>query len=89
MDEPQPRIEARIEARPVVLIRDGLLDRLKATSGLTDEAFAKAIGVSRATLVRVRNGGEAPSIAFIAGIANAFSLGLGEVAIIKRTEQAA
>lgn len=65
-----------------VQIRPGLLDRLKAQSGVaSDDAFARLIGVSRATLVRVRDRGEAPSAGFIAGLALAFDLGLGEVAV--------
>lgn len=69
-----------------VQIRPGLLDRLKANSHIADdEAFARAIGVSRATLSRVK-AGESPSIAFIAGVANAFGLGLGEVAVIASDE---
>lgn len=70
-----------------VVIRPGLLDRLQTNAGLNDEAFARAIGASRTTLHRVRNG-ESPSIAFIAGVARAFSLGLGEVAVIVDGEAA-
>ncbi|WP_100813916.1 helix-turn-helix domain-containing protein [Microbacterium lacus] len=62
-------------------LRDGLLDRLKTNSGITsDEAFARTIGISRATLNRVQ-AGEEPSIRVIVGIAHAFGLGLGEVAV--------
>lgn len=69
-----------------VIIRPGLLDRLKNNSGIkSDEAFARTIGTSRSTLDRVSNG-EAPSIGFIAGVASAFGLGLGEVAIVAPDE---
>lgn len=62
-------------------LRDGLIDRLKSNSGITsDDAFARTIGVSRNTLARVQ-AGELPSIRVIAGIANAFGLSLGEVAV--------
>lgn len=72
-----------------VVIRPGLLDRLKLNSHITDdETFARAIGVSRATLSRVK-AGETPSIGFIAGVAKAFGLGLGEVAVIVETDDAA
>lgn len=68
-----------IEAVPVAVIRPGLLDRLKAQSGITsDDAFARTIGVSRATLHRLRSG-EEPTLRTIVGIAHAFGLGLGEV----------
>lgn len=62
-------------------LREGLIDRLKANSGIvSDDAFARTIGVSRATLSRVQ-AGEEPSIRVIAGIAQAFGLSLGEVAV--------
>lgn len=64
-------------------IRAGLLDRLKVNAGIaSDEAFARLIGVSRTTLVRVRDQGEAPTAVFIAGISLAFGLGPGEVAVV-------
>jgi putative transcriptional regulator len=70
-----------------VIIHPGLLDRLKENSGNTsDEAFAHAIGSSRSTLDRVKAGRDSPSIGFIAGIAAAFGLGLGEVAIVALDE---
>lgn len=63
----------------VAVIRDGLLDRLRAQSGVrSDEAFARLIGVSRPTLQRLRNG-EEPTLRSAVGIALAFGLGLGEV----------
>lgn len=70
-----------------MIIRPGLLDRLKTISGLTDDGLAAAVGVSRNTLHRLRNG-EPPSAAVIAGIARAFDLGLGEVAVIVDGEAA-
>jgi putative transcriptional regulator len=60
-------------------IRSGLLDRLKLNSGIkSDEAFARMIGVSRATLGRLK-AGEEPTLRTVVGIAQAFGLALGEV----------
>ncbi|ALX66825.1 helix-turn-helix domain-containing protein [Microbacterium sp. XT11] len=60
-------------------IRPGLLDRLKLNSGIrSDEAFARMIGVSRATLNRLK-AGEEPTLRTVVGIAQAFGLALGEV----------
>ncbi|WP_192378634.1 transcriptional regulator [Rhodococcus rhodochrous] len=62
------------------MVRPGLLARLKRNSGIdSDDAFAAAIGTSRSTLVRVRDRGEEPSMAFAIGVAKAFGLGLGEI----------
>lgn len=70
-----------------IQIRPGLLDRLKKISGLvSDEAFARAIGTSRATLINVRNGEREPSMAFAVGIAQAFGLGLSEIVVWKEQE---
>lgn len=70
------------------MIRPGLLDRLRANSGIkSDEAFAKLIGVSRATLQRYRNGDE-PSLRAVISIAEAFGLALGEVVVIGTAEAA-
>lgn len=67
-------------------IRPGLLDRLKLNSGIkSDEAFARMIGVSRATLSRLK-AGEEPTLRTVVGIAQAFGLALGEVVEI-RTEE--
>ena len=80
--------EART-SQPVVVVREGLIDRLKAQAGIkSDDAFARLIGTSRATLVRVK-AGEEPSIRVIAGIAQAFGLGLGEVAEMIRDVESA
>lgn len=63
-----------------VMVRPGLLARLKRNSGIdTDDAFAAAIGTSRSTLVRIRDRGEEPSMGFAVGVAKAFGLGLGEI----------
>lgn len=65
-----------------VMVRPGLLDRLRRNSGITsDDAFAAAIGTSRSTLVRIRDRGEEPSMGFAVGVAKAFGLGLGEVVV--------
>lgn len=63
----------------VGIIRPGLLDRLQTHSGIKqDDAFAASIGVSRATLARLKDG-EMPSLATAIQIARTFGLGLGEV----------
>lgn len=60
-------------------IRPGLLDRLKQNSGIkSDDAFARMIGISRATLTRLK-AGEEPTLRTVVGIAQAFGLALGEV----------
>lgn len=65
--------------QPVAVIRDGLLDRLKIQSGIkSDDAFARLIGTSRATLARYK-AGEEVSMRVAVGVAVAFGLGLGEV----------
>jgi transcriptional regulator with XRE-family HTH domain len=72
----------------VAVIRDGLLDRLRAQSGVkSDEAFARLIGVSRPTLQRLRNG-EEPTLRSAVGIAQAFGLGLGEVVEMRTVDVA-
>lgn len=74
---------------PAVVIRPGLLDRLKTNSGIrSDDAFAKLIGVSRATLQRYKNG-EEPSLRAVIGIADAFGLALGEVVTRPDRDEAA
>ncbi len=63
----------------VAMIRPGLLERLRAQSGVrSDEAFARLIGVSRPTLQRLKAGDE-PTLRSVIGIATTFGLGLGEV----------
>lgn len=65
-------------------IRPGLLDRLKLNSGIkNDDAFARMIGVSRATLGRLK-AGEEPTLRTVVSIAQAFDLALGEVVVIER-----
>ena len=67
------------ETQPVAVIREGLLDRLKQQSGIkSDDAFARLIGTSRATLARYK-AGEEVSMRVAVGVATAFGLGLGEV----------
>lgn len=71
-----------------VAVRAGLLDRLKLQAGIkSDDAFARAIGISRTTLVRLRAGDE-PSIRAVVGIAQAFGLGLGEVVEVVEADEA-
>lgn len=75
------------QTEPSVMIRPGLLERLKTNSGIRDdESFARTIGMSRATLNRLRNG-EEPSLRAIVGIAQAFGLALGEVVEVVQTQQ--
>lgn len=65
-----------------VRVRPGLLNRLKENAGInSDEAFARLIGSSRATLDEVRKGNREPSMAFAIGVCKAFGLGLGEVVV--------
>lgn len=68
--------------RQLGMIRPNLLKRLKENSGMTsDDAFARSIGVSRATLDRLRRGAE-PSVAVVILIAKAYGLALGEVLVM-------
>lgn len=61
-----------------IIVRPGLLDRLKETRGIrTDEAMAGAVGVSESTYARVKRGYE-PSALFMRGLCSAFGLGVGE-----------
>lgn len=70
-------------SQPIAVIRDGLLDRLKAQAGIkSDEAFARLIGVSRPTVIRYKSGEEVSMRAAVS-IATAFGLGLGEVVEMK------
>ena len=65
--------------QPAVIIRPGLLDRLKINNGIkSDEALARLMGISRATLSRYRSG-EEPSLRAIVNLSEAFGLALGEV----------
>lgn len=74
-----------IQSAPVV--RPGLLDRLKTNSGIrTDAAFAASIGVSRATLDRLRKG-VTPDLRTVMNIARAYGLGLGEVVAVAEPEE--
>lgn len=74
------------EIAAVGIIRPGLLERLQTHSGIKhDDAFAASIGVSRATLARLKDG-EMPSLATAIRIARTFGLGLGEVvAMVEET----
>lgn len=60
-------------------IRPDLLDRLKSNAGIrSDDAFARTIGITRATLARIKAGDE-PSLRTVLGIMQAFGLAFGEV----------
>lgn len=62
-----------------VRIRPELLDRLKQNAGIrSDDAFARTIGITRATLARLK-AGEEPSLRTVLGIMQAFGLAFGEV----------
>ncbi|MBW9093150.1 helix-turn-helix domain-containing protein [Microbacterium jejuense] len=68
-------------SQPTIRIRPNLLERLKDNAGIrTDDAFARTIGISRATLDRLRMGGE-PNLRTVIQIAQTFGLGLGEVVV--------
>lgn len=69
------------------VLRPGLIDRLKEQAGIkSDDAFARLIGVSRASLARYK-AGEEVSMRAVVGISAAFGLGLGEVAIAVDIEE--
>lgn len=62
-------------------LRTGIIDRVQKLSGIqSDEAFARAVGVSLSTLNRAKAGG-GDSVRLIAGIAHTFGYGLGEIAV--------
>lgn len=76
----------QVMSHPVAVIRPGLIDRLKAQGGIrSDDAFARLIGTSRATLQKLKAGAE-PSLRVTVGIAQAFGLGLGEVVEMREPE---
>lgn len=65
-------------AAPTIRIKEGLLERLRETRRIpSEDAQARMIGVDRGTLRRVDQGAQ-PSGTFMAGLADAFGLGLGE-----------
>ena len=67
--------------QPTRIFRPGLLDRLKTNNGIqSDEALARIMGISRATLQRYKSG-EEPSLRAIANLADAFGLALGEIVV--------
>ncbi len=73
-----------------IALKPGLLDRVQRMSGLaTDRALAGALGISEQELRDVRADVAAPSPAMLAGLSDAFDLGLGEVATITATVPAA
>lgn len=61
-----------------IRIKEGLLKRLRESRQIpTEEVQARMIGVDRVTLRRI-DSGASPSAAFMAGVVEAFGLGLGE-----------
>lgn len=61
-------------------LTQGFLDRVAAT-GLTDEATARAIGVSKQFYSEVKRGRQNPTIGFMAGAINAgYASNFAEVA---------
>lgn len=67
--------------QPARIFRPGLLDRLKTINGIqSDEALARLMGISRATLQRYKSG-EEPSLRAIANLADAYGLALGEIVV--------
>lgn len=77
-----------VEGQTIAVIRPGLLDRLKIQAGIkSDDAFARLIGVSRASLARYKAGDEVSMRAAV-GVALAFGLGLGEVVEMRAVAEA-
>lgn len=61
-----------------VRIREGLTDRIRKVTGLnSDDALARLMDVSRASIARIKKG-EQPSGEFMALFCTTFGLGLGE-----------
>lgn len=61
-----------------IRIKPGLLERLRNLSGIpSDDAQARMLDVSRATIDRIKNG-EQPSAKFMAALCSSYGLGLGE-----------
>ena len=54
---------------------------------MTQEEFAKKIGFSRATLVKVENGKQAPTLRFIESLQYAFNLSDKEVKELMKLEE--
>lgn len=80
--------EQSVSQATAIKIRPGLLDRLKDTAGIrSDDAFARLIGISRATLASLKEGNE-PSLRTVVGIAQAFGLAMGEVVVVSETADA-
>jgi len=81
--------EQAVTQPQTIRVRPGLLDRLKDTAGIrSDDAFARLIGISRATLVSIKEGKE-PSLRSVVNIANAFGLAVGEVIVVVDANEAA
>lgn len=81
--------EQAVTQPQTIRVRPGLLDRLKDTAGIrNDEAFARLIGISRATLTSIKEGKE-PSLRSVVNIANAFGLAVGEVIVVADAGEAA
>lgn len=65
---------------PTVRPRPGILKRVREIHRISsDEVFAQALGVSRATYDRVNREGAAPSPYFMAALVRFTGLGLGEL----------
>lgn len=70
-------------------IKPGLLARLRETRSIpSEDAQARLIGVDRTTLRRV-DAGQQPSGSFMAGLCDAFGLGLGEAFDVVNAEPVA
>lgn len=66
--------------RSKFVLRDGFIDRLRRFSGLASDArIAAAMGVTRQEFSQVANGEREPSLAFLAGMFDAFGFTPGEV----------
>lgn len=72
-----------------IRIKPGIIDRLRETRGINSyEAFARLVQTDRSTLDRISKGGQ-PSGAFMAGLCDAFGLGLGEAFDVVKSPAAA
>lgn len=71
----------------MLIVRPGLLDRLKKTHGFaSDAAMARLCGVSLNTYIAYRDGKKSPSAEFIANLGTALGMSVGEIAIIRADE---
>lgn len=70
-------------------IREGGFDLFERLGNMPHEALAGAFGVSYATYHRIRQGQQAPSAAFIAGVVRALSIPVESFAEVTTKEKTA